>query len=393
MTTHEDEIVVSVWERGSGAEWIVVGEMTYEALMFAPRHLDMGVWSLTMPFGDQAAKLKPNRLVTTEFRGELLTWRIERLTTTSDEAGSRQVVASGFDAVSFLAQPTCWPSPAALITDQAEQGNYPTAAGETVIRSLIVDNFVTRQGRALAIAAPDAARGLPVSAQPRFDNLFELVQRKAREAKIGIRLGLVPTTSSTRAQLTLDFYVPQDRTLRVQLASEDGSLGSWSLVEAEPTATRALVGGAGVGAGQYFRDVRTTESQQDENVWGGSWEEYVEGPETFDDPPLDEAGREALTEKGSTRALTMAAREPEGTLAFRDFHVGDLALAIPVPTVEIPDVIQSIEVTHEDGPVEVIPIFGDPDEEDADRLTAQTIRRLRREIAASKTRRRTVVAP
>jgi hypothetical protein len=120
----------------------------------------------------------------------------------------------------------------------------------------------------------------------------------------------------------------------------------------------------------------------DADLWGGHREVFVDGPETADTVALDDAGEDALLEGGASTSVTMEAQEPKGTKAFRAFQPGDRVTAFPYPTVEIPDVVEAIRVVHDtQGEPVVTPVFGNPDDDDADALTAQLIRALRREVA------------
>ncbi len=392
-----DLIEVSVWEPlGSG--WAMVGGATYTRLDFAPRHHDVGVWSMTLPDGEQAAKITPGRLVSTLFRDELLTWTVSPITVESSVDGARQVTVGGFDALAMLDWSLAWPVPAAAIGSQSASGRYPTAAGttapaETVIRDMVADNFRDRDGYAVTVGN-SLGRGAQTVARPAFDNLLDLVLRKAKRGGIGVRLGLETSTSATRADLVLRFYVPRDLTTRVHLSGADGSLTSWALERTAPTATRAIVAGAkgpDATAVPYLRVVTTPQSEADAAAWGGRREVYVEGPETFDNPPLDDAGEDALAEGAATTTLTMAAAEPAGTWAFRDFRVGDQVTAIPVEGVEIVDVLTSIEVVHDGGAPLVTPTFGDPDADVPERQAGQITYALRREVQQMKTRKRGTV--
>lgn len=391
-------VEVSVWE-ADGDEYQMVGGIAYDRLDFGPRHLDVGPWSMTVTEGPQSAKLTPARLVTTLYRGTLLTWVVNPVTDQSaeDTTGATRTVA-GFDALSMLGWETAWPNPTLRIGNQDPQGRVPLAEpegpggkapAETVIRTLIADNFRDRAGFPL-VCPPSQGRGSDVVARPEFDNLQELVLRKAKAGGIGVRLGLVNTTSSTRAALTLSFYVPRDRTTRVHLTAADGSLESWSLTRNAPTCTQAIVVGAKNAdeTAAYVKVVTTPESIADAANWGGHRSLLVEGPETFDDEPLIDAGEDALREGAAVTALDMAASEPVGTLAFRDFAVGDRVIAVPVAGVEIADVLTSITVTHDDGPITVTPTFGDPDADLPGVQEAQIVRGLRREVQRMKTRNR-----
>lgn len=380
-----ESIDVSVWSY-VGASWAQVGDVTYERVELEPRYQDAGAWSLTVPYGTQAEALAPGRLVTSTFRGQTFTWTIQPLVINQGDDGLLTTTLGGFEAISMLGRVLAWPNPAAVIGSQPAQGTY-TGPAETVIRDLIAQNYRDRYGADITVPT-SLGRGATVTSNPRFTNLLEEVQRLAVLGGVGVRLNLVPTAASTRAELTVQFYVPADKTNRVELAAADGSLSSWELTYAEPTATKAVVGGSGEGAGQYLRVVTTAASIAQAATWGGHREVYVDGPETFDNAALDLAGQDAIKAGAATTALTMEAQEPAGTKAFLAFQVGDRVTAAPHPDATIPDNISAIRVVHESGDPEVTPMFGDPDVGESEAMTAQLIRVLKRDLNTLKINRK-----
>lgn len=383
----DEEVEVSAWTHIGDGNWITVGGATYERLEMEIRHQDVGTWSMTLPDGHQSDAITPGRLVTTRFRDDLRTWVLDPRTATLSEEGETTVTLAGVDALSYLGHEIAWPNPTLPLADQLAEGNY-TGPAETVIRTLVTQNLSGRYG--LDFDAPASqGRGTTVTSKPRYVNLLEEVLTLAKAGGIGVRFGLATTSSDTRARLQLSFHVPRDRTTRVHLSADEGSLESWELIETAPTATRAIVGGFGEGAGQYLREVATPEGDAAAAEWGGHRVVFVDGPDTFDNTVLDQTGREAITAGLPTTSLTMAAQEPAGTRAFVAFTLGDQVTALPAPDLEIPDVVSAIRIIHEaDSGVEVTPIFGSPDEGDPDAVTAEIIRNLRRELQALKINRK-----
>ncbi len=378
-----------MWDRVSGV-WSQVGTLSYTSVTFRPTAVEPGDWQVTVPAGSQAAKVKPGRLATTSFRGTLYTWTLAPLDTGQDADAAVRLTAQGFEALDLLRAVTAWPDPTLpLVSGNPPVGQQPARGAliegpaETVIRTLVQANAVTRLG--LAISCPvSQGRGSTVKHRPKGDNLLEVVLRLAKSGGLGVDLELVPTTSPTRAALTLVFTVPRDKTVRVRLSSADGTLESWGRSRTPPVVTRAIV----VGAAQYVRDVTDTQSIADADLWnlGGQRlhrEQWVDGPEDFDNDGLDDAGAEVLDSSRGGDALTMAAREPAGTKAFVAFRPGDLVTAVPAPGVQIVDTVSAVEVVHdvESGEaVEVTPTFGDPDADDPETFTTKQQRRLARVV-------------
>ena len=379
---------VAVW-RPLGSQWAKVGDVaTYSELRFAPTHLDIGSWSMTLPYDDAALAIVKGRLLTFDWRGKRpLTGEIlVRSEATDPETGQLLLNVSGVGAASRLGWGQAWPDPTKGLNDPAQpvSGLYSGPA-ETVVLDIIRQNLRDRDGMAITVPA-SAGRGGDVKARTRYDNLLELVTKKARRGGIGIRVGLVDT-SGTRAQLKVSVYVPVDRSRRVELSQKIGTVREWNHTETAPTATRALVGGAGTGTTRVWRQVTTDASNADAAAWGGHRTVFVDYPDSFDNTELDQAGEEALDAGASTTSLALTATEAEGLLAFQDYDVGDKATGELVTGVSVVDVITSIEVAVTATGVDVTPMFGDPDAHQPELAQAQLIRGLRREVKQLQTRR------
>lgn len=390
--------VVSVWS-DEGAYWQKRGNITgYQSLSVEPRYRDAGPWSMTMAYNRQALKILKDRLITVDWRGwRLMTGGVTTFNPGSDEeTGDPMLNVSGVDVFSRLGWALAFPDPAALLTNQPypdptvpittppARGTYKAPA-ETLVLDLIGGNFRDRYGAAVTIPV-SLGRGVTVPARPRFDNLLELVGKKARRGGVGVRMGLV-NTSGTRAEMTIEAFVPVDRSKRVRLSQKVGNLRSWSQTDTAPTATKVLVGGAGEGTTRVWRAVTTPESVAAANAWGGHREAFVEGPDSFDNPELDQAGEEALDSGAETTNLAITAAEAAGLQAFRDYQVGDRATAELLTGVSIVDIITAITVTVGDSGADVTPTFGDPDATDPRASQAQIIRGLRRDIRRLQARR------
>lgn len=374
---------VSVWA-DQGAEWAKVSEVaTYSELSFAPRHLDAGTWSLTMPYNSQALAFTRDRLVTFDWRGVRPLTGIVTTFAPSSKDGATMLEVGGVSATAMLSWALAWPDPTVGLSNQPyHDPNAPAPIvddAETVVRTLILDNMVTRRGMTLAVPS-NQHRGITLRARPAFDNLLDLVTKKARRGGLGVSLDLVDT-SGTRADLTATIYEPQDLSMRVRFSETlGGSIREWTQTEQAPTATRTIVGGAGSAGSRIFRAVTTSDSDDAAVAWGGHREVFLDGPQSYDNTELDEAGTESLDQQASTVSLSVAAAEAAGLLAFTDYNVGDLATATLTTGLDVIDVISSIEVKITAAGPTVTPTFGDPDADDPALSTAQLLRALRREV-------------
>lgn len=377
--------VVKVWSN-LGTVWALEGEVAeYEALDFTPEFNGLGSWTLDLSYGsDQATLFERDRLVTIDWRGRRSTWTIVPHESADEESGQPQVEVSGVGALSWLGRELAWPDPTKDINSQpvlsdTDPAPYRGLPAETVIKQLVAANTVpvvasgttwVRSGTSPITVPTSLGLGSIQPARPVFDNLLELVANLANLGGIGVDVGLVNVgdANSTRANLTLLVWAPEDHTRDVLLTDAAGTLDSWDQVETAPTATMAVVAGGGTGGVDRVRQVVTTAaSVAAANDWGGHRVVFVDGPSSFDPDELRQAGEQALLDGAATRTLALTSSESEGQLAFYDFYVGDKATAELATGASAQDAITSIQVSvSTDDGINVAPTFGNPDAGDAD---------------------------
>lgn len=370
---------VSVWAP-LGSEYALVGSIVaYDTLMFEPHYLEAGVWEMVLPYNLPATSLTTDRLCTIDWRGSRTTWTMDTFNPASKPDGGTTLTVGGPSALSLFARELAWPSPAAALTAQVDNPPPLTIGdAETVIRSLVSANWVTRRGETLALGV-NGNRGTTVRARPKFDNLLDLVTRKARVGGIGVDINLL-NISSTRASLRMNVWVPADLTLRVRLSEKVGNLLGWTQTNTAPTATEAIVTGASGGTGDIYRQVTTAESIAAAAEWGGHRVVLVQGPASYDNDDLIQAGEEALDEGVVTNNVALEAADTSGLQAFRDYNVGDLVTGELTTGLDVQDVISSIKVDVAEGYPEITPTFGRPDADDPTVSMAELIRQLNRRI-------------
>jgi hypothetical protein len=368
---------VSVWAP-TGAEYSLVGSiLAYDSLTFEPHYLEPGTWEMTLPFGGPAQSLVADCLCTIDWRGKRTTWTLDTFNPASSPEGATLTVG-GPSALSLLGRELAWPSPAAALTAQASPPPLTSGDAETVVRSLVSDNWVTRRGEALALGT-NGNRGSTVRARPKFDNLLDLVTRKARTGGIGVDINLL-NSSSTRASLRMTVWIPADLTTRVRLSEKVGNLLGWTQTNTAPTATRAIVTGATGGTGDIYKLVTTAEGDAAAADWGGHRVVLVQGPASYDNSDLIQAGEEALDEGVVTTNVALEASDTSGLQAFRDYGVGDLVTGQLTTGLDVEDVISSIRVDVGDGYPEITPMFGKPNADDPMVSMAELVRHLNRRI-------------
>lgn len=232
-------ITVGVWEKRTSG-WGKVSEIrTWTDLGIEPRYNQPGTWSLQMPFDPQAYRITNKHLLTFDFRGTRMTGVIEKMGPRQDEVGAPVLELSGSDALTLLGDALCWPAPALAV--EAQTADYVASGpAETVLRDLIFANMVTRRGDDMVVSASQA-RGRSISVNERFSPVLAVVTAKAEAAGLGVRMGLVNTTSGTRAEMRAEFFTPVDRSNRVRLSHKVGTLRTWKQEDAAPSATSAVI--------------------------------------------------------------------------------------------------------------------------------------------------------
>lgn len=238
MTGHE--VVVRAWRPTPGGEYRgrVIG--AYKSTQLEPRYNQPGPWSLSLPVGEQALAISKRHLLTFDFDGTRMTGVIEKRGPQLSESSELTLDFAGLDALSLLSDVVCYPDPAGSANAQLVTRYRDTGPGEDVLQRLAHRNLVTRRGDPITVL-PSQGRGATITVNLFFRNLLDVVQRKCRAAGLGVRLGLVDTTSSTRGRLELEFYDPRDRSNRVILSPDLGTVSSWKQEDSVPTGTCAVV--------------------------------------------------------------------------------------------------------------------------------------------------------
>jgi hypothetical protein len=161
-----------------------------------------------------------------------------------------------------------WQVPTSPPTSQsgAEYRTY-TGNAETIVKTVVTENGVTRLGVPGLSVAPNLNRGavvpggVPFRMHPLADQLFPAIE----EAGLGV------TVKQDGTSLVLDVYEPQTfpRTLSVR----GRTLQQATMTRTRPTASRVVVGGSGEARARYFRTL--TDSAR-ESSYGMRAEAFVD---------------------------------------------------------------------------------------------------------------------
>lgn len=324
MSAGESPIRVGVWRHLSGAQWGLVGQIRrWQSLSVEARHRQAGTWAMQLPYNQQTAKLQPGTLTTfdllrDDFEYRIMTGALTGPGVGQDETGLITSEPSGFGALGLLAGATIWPDPTKPLGSQTVARYVDSGTTEGVLQRMILAQWVTRLGQGLVMPA-SLGRGGPCDVSQRFGNLLSVVASKCKGGGLGVRMGLV-NTSGSRANLTLEFYEPQDRTKRVRLSYKVGTLQTWKQGDQAPTVTRAIVGGSGSGTARALRQVKDTPT---EAAWGWPVEQFVDASDTSVASALDTKGQEALDSGAQQTSFDIAARDAKGVRLGKHFDLGD----------------------------------------------------------------------
>lgn len=376
---------VSLWRRvPDTTQWSLVTDLTtWTACTVEPRYLDGGTWSLSMPYDVQGAKVDRRDLLTFDLIRDglepvrLMTGVIKTKPVGADERGKVTQELAGVGALGLLGGVVAWPAPLSPWTAQPVARYDDTGPAEDVLRRLFDRNWNQRLGMGAAIATSQG-RGGTIKLSLRGHNMLNMARIKAEPAGLAFRMGLEPLTD-TRSQMRIEFYLPQDRSQRVWLSNDIGSLRTWTHEENAPTATRALVAGQGAGAARVFRQV-TGPAQ--EVGWYWPIETFVDARDVDNTTDLDVRGREALADATATSVFDLEAVEAEGIRYGQHFTLGDTVTVDLATGVRATDVLRGVTVTGGEGGVKVRLLPGNPDAARPIYRQAAIIRGLRTDIAA-----------
>jgi hypothetical protein len=305
---------------------------TFLDLKYTEVFRSVGKWELKLPSNHPmlpTLKAKGSGIIVTRkgsprpFSGRMQTCTLSQ---DAEDPRGTWVVAGVDDNV--VAAATCtYPSPSLAASAQATDYWTYTAAGETVMKQLVLQNIgaaaqAARKYPWLTVAT-DLARGSSVSASTRFDSLADMLTALGIRANLGWRFYQAGTG------LTFEVFVPADKTALIRLDIRNGGLESTELGYTAPSATQALVLGQGEGTARTVRPVTSTASLAEATSWGLRWEVVKDERNTDVAAELEQAGQEILTEQGTTvNSLKVVPSDgPNQTLGI-DWDLGDLVTVV-----------------------------------------------------------------
>jgi len=269
-----------------------------------------------------------------------------------------------------LTQMLGWPVPTTYINDQGSStSDYVlTGPAETVVKKIVAVN-ADRLGEPITIA-PDQGRGDTVTVFWRMNPLTDKMYPVIDQAGVGVDL------RQSGSGWRLDCYTPTVR--KRVLSQSSGVVVDATASLTNPTVTRVVVGGQGVGTARAFIQIVNAPM---EAKYGFIREAFVDARDVDTLDLMVARGKEALAAGVETYGFSMSLAENEAFRYGRTIKVGDIATyAIDVPKqapILITDVCRLVTVTHNPGePVTVTPSLGDPNAQDPTSVIISAIQRL-----------------
>lgn len=260
-------------------------------------------------------------------------------------------------------------TPGPLDQSAAEYRTY-TGNAETILKTAVTENGVTRMGLPGLTVATDLGRGatipggVPLRMHPLADQMFPALE----DAGIGV------TVQQQGTSLVLDVYEPatHPRTLKIN----GRTLKKISMTRTRPRSSRVVIGGQGEGVARNFRYLIDSAR---EAQYGMVAETFRDARDDNDPAVMDARGQETLLENGPKNGVSLTLA---GSGIFKygpgGFHVGD---RIPVQVAEgltITEVIRECTLTWVSKDyAKVDPAIGERTN-DPERVTAQRIAAIAR---------------
>jgi hypothetical protein len=278
----------------------------------------MGTMSMTVPLSHQRLPelMADGARVAVKFKGEhLISGPI-----TAEEGETNgvdgHVTFTVEDDFRILRDILGWPVPGSPLTGQSAEYRTYTGNAETIIKTAVQENGVSRLGIPGLTVATNANRGaivpggVPLRMHPLMDKMFPALE----QAGIGV------TVKQVGSDLVLDVYEPQLFPRKLSVKGRTLKTAKWT--RARPTSSRVVVAGQGEGVDRKFRPVIDAAR---ESQYGMRAETFRDARDDNTDAVLDARGQETLDENGPKNGLSL---DLAGTGIFQyggtdGFRVGD----------------------------------------------------------------------
>jgi hypothetical protein len=216
-----------------------------ESLSVSVNHNDVGDASITVAASNAKVPLLLERgaRVVIEYQDEHLISGAVRTRSGQGPSVNGSLTFSVVDDFRLFHRILGWPVPGAAITAQTNEYHTISGPAETVLKTVVTANAITRLGQPVTVA-PDLGRGANITASFRFHPLADRLFPAVDVAGIGV------TVRQDGSGLLVDCYEPilHPRTL----TEAAGVVVEWSWTSSEAEATDVVVGGQGEGTARQF---------------------------------------------------------------------------------------------------------------------------------------------
>lgn len=343
------------------------------ACTFTPRHNAIGSMSVVVQSGHPklgSLIAEGSRLVVDYngqrlMSGELNGWQMDGGMTDG------LVTLNYTDDMAVWWETLGWPNPTQLISAQNTNGvknDKVTGPAETVAKTFITRNAVTRLGNPITVAASHGW-GFTVTVAfrmvPLADNLMTVVD----QAGVGL------TVTQSGSGLVVDAYQP--RTYPHTLSERSGIVLPGTVSYQSPTATRAVVAGPGVGTSREWLERVDTAR---EALWRRK-ETLVDASDTEVTTERQARGDTALVDAGPKSGFSIGLSETGSFKYGTNLRVGDQVTIDLGGGVTVTDILReaTLSWTRDSGLV-VTPTIGERTDDSTTalaRILSQVVKRVR----------------
>ena len=330
---------------------------------FMSKFNNVGSWTVELPYGHALADIlrtPGSGIIVTGPDGVLLSGPMvqSQLAQTIDDPDGTWTI-TGLDDSVILADRLAYPSPGiSNVAAQTVANDIRTGSAETVLKQYVNYNVGPAATAARKIAnltiEADANRGDAVTGSARFETLQDLFYPLAQTGGIGY------TVEQVGAALQFQVYVPQNRTSTIRMDLQNGKLSKTDYAYVSPKLTRTIVGGQGESIERIFYEATSTDSVAAETLWGRRIEAFTDSRNTALTAELQQAGEEALVDKGKT--IVNLSVVPADDINMRygfDWGLGDLVSVI-IGDIEASATVTEVAIGIESDGVRIIATVGTP---------------------------------
>lgn len=333
------------------------------ASKFISKFNNVGSWTVELPYGHALAdvlRTPGSGIIVTGPDGVLLSGPMvqSQLAQTIDDPEGTWTITGVDDSV-ILNDRLAYPSPG--VSDVAAQtvaNDVRTGSAETVLKQYVTYNIGPSATAVRKIAnltvETDANRGNAVTGSARFETLQDLFYPLAQTGGIGYTVEQVGTN------LQFQVYVPQNRTSTIRMDLQNGKLSKTDYAYVSPKLTRAVVGGQGESIERIFYEATNTDSVAAETLWNRRIESFTDSRNTAVTAELQQAGQEALVDKGKT--IVNLSVVPSDDINMRygyDWGLGD-EVAVIIGDIEASATVTEVAIGIESDGVRIIATVGTP---------------------------------